>query len=73
MLQKINKKDDTEFCGVILYEILSNVFRDAYKKCHESKDLREVTDSSKYLKSMLVQGMADENAVNESWGCISQE
>lgn len=43
------------------------------KSCHESKDLKQVTDSSTYLKSMLVQGMADENAVNESWGCISQE
>lgn len=27
-----NKQDDTEFCRVILYEILSNMFRDAYKK-----------------------------------------
>lgn len=52
---------------------LSNVFRDAYKNCHESKDLKQVTDSSKYLKSVLVQGMADKNAVNESWGCISEE
>lgn len=35
--------------------------------------IKIATDSSKYLKSVLVQGMADENAVNESWGCISEE
>lgn len=62
------KRDDTEFCGVIQYNILNSVSRNACENYHESKDLKQMTDSSKYLKSILAWAMPDENSVRWEMG-----